>query len=83
MPLSAREHLDREFLSIRAALLDIAASLDRIERGEGGFVSKADVRHSALMRAATILTDNQPDRARRIQTLLSDDYSSAWRDGRC
>ena len=79
MPLRAREHLDREFLSIRAALLDIAAALDRIERADESATVANDARHASLLQAAGILTDRQPDRAKRIQTLLSDAYSPAWR----
>ena len=79
MPLRAREHLDREFLSIRAALLDIAAALDRIERGDGAATIFADPRHTSLLQAASILTDRRPDRAKRIQMLLSDAYSPTWR----
>ena len=34
-PLSAGQTLDREFLAIRARLIDVAAALDRIDRAKG------------------------------------------------
>ena len=33
--MNAAELLDRHYLEVRARLLEIAATLDRIERGEG------------------------------------------------
>ena len=79
MPLSAREHLDREFLNIRAALLDIAAALDRLDRGADREGIAHDPRLADLLQAVRLLGDGQPDRAKRIQALFSDPYDPAWR----
>ncbi len=35
MPLTAAATLEREFLTIRAKILEIAASLDRLDRADG------------------------------------------------
>ena len=54
----------------RAKLVDIAAYLDRIDRGQGDALS--DFRDEAFRRAVEILLDGQTQRARRILELLSD-----------
>jgi hypothetical protein len=70
--------LNREFLEIRARLLDIAAALDRIERREGAAQATADVRYAQLMKALGLLTDGNADRAERLQMVFSDAYQAAW-----
>lgn len=79
MDLPATIQLDREFLPIRAALLDVAAALDRINRGDGATAVSDDVRIRAILEAARILADTLPDRAKRIQFLFSDAYAPDWR----
>ena len=54
----------------RAKLIDIAAYLDRIDRGSGDDVS--DFRDEAFRRAVAILTDGETHRAKRILNLFSD-----------
>lgn len=53
----------------RAKLIDIAAYLDRVDRGAGGAV---DFRHTAFVKALEILSSDQPHRAKRILELFSD-----------
>ena len=65
-PLPAREILEREFLEIRAELLRIAASLDRIDRGAGAAVTD-DPRLQKLLAAIEILQSPEPDRAEKLQ----------------
>lgn len=79
--LSAADMLDREFLEIRCRLLDIAAALDRIDRADGAQAVRGDPRVAKLSKAAGILVDGQPERAKRVQMLFSDPYDPAWRDG--
>jgi len=70
-PASRSTAVDLYFLEHRAKLIDIAAFLDRLDRAAGG--SKGDdFRVKALRRAAAILTDGRPERARRVLELLSD-----------
>jgi len=70
-PLSSQQIVDRYFVEHRAKLIDIAAFLDRVERG-GGESAVDDNRLRALRQAVAMLTDGQSDRARRILELLSD-----------
>jgi len=70
-PLSGKQIVDRYFMEHRAKLIDIAAFLDRVERG-GGASAVDDNRLRALRRAIPILTDGRGDRARRVLELLSD-----------
>ena len=61
IPLAAPEVLEREFLEIRARLLQIAASLDRLSRAEGSV--DRDPRLAKIQEALAILGDDGPDRA--------------------
>jgi hypothetical protein len=60
--------VDPAFIAVRAKLIDVAAFLDRVERHEVA----GDHRCLALQKAAELLTDGRPDRARRILESLSD-----------
>ncbi|HYZ82337.1 MAG TPA: hypothetical protein VE571_13755 [Solirubrobacteraceae bacterium] len=70
-PLTQRELLDLYFLDARARLLDLAAFLDRLERGRDSD-AEADFRLVGLRAAVALLDDGQLDRVRRIQLALSD-----------
>ena len=75
---SAQDILDRHFLHVRCGLLDIAATLDRINRGEDAALLNQDERLESFQRALEILNDGGTDRAERIQILFSDPYVSGW-----
>ena len=75
-PLPANECLDREFLEIRARLLQTAAALDRIERSEGDV--SADPRLARIREALAVLSGPGVDRAERIQLLFSRSYEDNW-----
>ena len=77
IPLDAPEVLNREFLELRAWLLQAAAVLDRIDRAEGSVAS--DTRLHKIYHALAILADEQPDRAERIQMVFSRPYEADWR----
>ena len=79
MPTSidAAERLNREFLSIRCRLVDLAAALDRIERGEGSVAG--DPRLDQVRRSLAILADAKPDRAEQIQLAFSLPYQADWK----
>lgn len=72
---SANEILDREYLEMRAKVLELAASLDRMDRGQGS----ADQRVEKIHQGLAILQDDQPDKAKRVQILFSRDYDESWR----
>ena len=75
--MSANQILDREFLEIRAKLLEIAASLDRLERGSGSVAD--DSRMRQLGEAIDILRLQETSgRAEKLQLLFSLPYDDAW-----
>jgi hypothetical protein len=76
-PLPARDVLDRYFLEARAKLLDVAAILDRLDRGG----PSDDPRLQKLLQALTILQEKSTaaDRAEKLQLLFSRPYDPAWR----
>ena len=63
--LDAQQMLDREFLEIRCRLIDIAASLDRIDRREGSERAHRDARYLQIREAvkllSTVTSPRQPD----------------------
>ncbi len=75
-PLSARETLDREFFEIRAGLLRIAASLDRIDRGDGDVAD--DSRRTQLLQAIDFLAMPDKNRAEKLQMLFSLPFDEDW-----
>jgi hypothetical protein len=77
IPLDAPEVLEREFLEIRARLLQVAASLDRLGRAEGNV--SGDKRLGQMAAALEILADSGSDRAERIQLVFSRPYDAQWK----
>ena len=74
-PLPAEVALNRYFHEARSKLLDLAAILDRIDRG--GDVA-GDVRLEKVRQALSILQEKVPGRAEKVQCLFSLDYDAAW-----
>lgn len=74
---NAKQILDREFLDLRSKLLDLAASLDRIDRAEGSVAD--DQRMQLLAAGIEIIAKAAPDRARQIQHLFSRDFDPQWK----
>jgi hypothetical protein len=60
--------VDYGFIPVRAKLIEVAAFLDRVER----YAVAEDYRCTALRKAARLLVDGKPERARRILEQLSD-----------
>ncbi len=78
-PLPAAKALDNYFFEARCKLLDIAAILDRINRGQdAGEVLSGDVRLEKVRKALDILLDQSGGRAERIQQVFSLDYDPTW-----
>lgn len=69
-PQTKQQVIDSYFMEHRAKLIDLAAYLDRIDRGQGEAVH--DFRDVAFRAAIEILTDGQPNRAKRILESFSD-----------
>lgn len=76
-PLPAARALDQFFLEARCRLLDLAAILDRIGRGEG--VADADPRSAKLHEALAVLQSAATNKAELIQKLFSLEYDPAWK----
>ena len=66
------------FLEVRAKLLEVAATFDRIDRG-GTLDDAAQAKRDLLRQATEILLSGDADRAERLQQLFSRDYESDWR----
>jgi hypothetical protein len=79
----ATQILDESFLETRAKLLEVAATLDRIDRSvdeELPLTDEAKPRRKSLDDAIRILLSEGPDRAERLQRLFSRDYEADWRE---
>lgn len=76
IPLAAGEVLDREFLAVRAKLIDVAAALDRIDRAQGS--AGDEPRLDQIREAFRILAGDASDRAEQLQLLFSLPYQDDW-----
>ena len=78
-PLAAAEALERYFLEARSKLLDLAAILDRIDRGADVSGLDGDSRLDRIQQAIRRLGEAGPDRAADIQDLFSLPYDPTWK----
>lgn len=76
--LIATEILDREFLTTRSRLIDLAAALDRLDRANGSVAD--DPRMEQIRRSLEILAGEAADRAEQLQRLFSLPYREGWRE---
>ncbi len=76
--MNSKEILDREFLEIRAKILEVGAALDRIQRAEGDV--SADPKMNLISKAIELVGTVQLHRAERIQLLFSREYDLAWQE---
>ena len=74
---TAPEMLDREFLELRAALLQLASQLDRIDRAAGSVAD--DQRMRRIHQAIETLPKIGPHRAEQIQLIFSRPYEENWK----
>jgi len=75
-PLPAARALDQYFLDARCRLLDLAAILDRVDRGPGAPIH--DPRQGKIIQALEVLLDTGVPRAELIQQIFSQDYDPQW-----
>ncbi len=75
-PMSAPAVLDREYLELRAKILQLAASFDRLDRGEGNVLD--DRRMSLIREGLEVLLEGNSDRAEQIQLIFSRPYEDDW-----
>ncbi len=76
-PLTAAETLNREYLEIRAKILEVAASLDRLDRSSG---EVADDPRMKLVREGIGILSSEGDRAEQVQMLFSRHYEDDWQN---
>jgi hypothetical protein len=75
-PMPAPRVLDMFFLEARSKLLDLAAVLDRLDRGDGS--AAADPRVERIRKALLTLLETEPGRAERVQQTFSLSYDPDW-----
>jgi len=75
-PRTRSEVLDREFLEIRAGILQVASALDRIDRADGS--AESDARLRQIRGGLELLLCEGDDRAERVQLAFSRPYDEAW-----
>jgi hypothetical protein len=80
-PLPAEAALAAYYLEARSKLLDLAAALDRVERGTGAADLSADPRLERLRAGLRMIlegADTPAGRAAAVQRLFSLEYDPAW-----
>ncbi len=77
-PLTAPKALDNFFLDARCKILEVAAILDRINRGQGASGVDSDPRLDKIRKALEVLHDQSGGRAERIQQIFSLEYDASW-----
>lgn len=77
-PQTARQILDRHYLEIRSKILDLAASLDRVDRAPDTAAIQDDPRMAKLRSGIEILLEPATNRAAAVQMLFSDAYVANW-----
>jgi hypothetical protein len=80
-PLPAEKVLEAYFLEARCRLLDLAAILDRIDRGAGAETVAPDPRMARIRQGITELLTARTagDRAEKIQQIFSLEYDPSWK----
>jgi hypothetical protein len=74
---TALDVFNREFLTIRCRLIDIAAALDRVNRADAQVTD--DPRLQQLQQAIGMIASPDGNRAERVQMAFSLPYSDDWR----
>ena len=78
-PLPAARALDQYFLEARSKLLDLAAILDRVGRGDRVGAASADGRSARINRALDVLRSDAANKAELIQQIFSLEYDPNWK----
>ena len=76
-PQSAAKTLEQFFLEARCKILDVAAILDRLDRGEGTVAEEQ--RLARIRQALEILLQPKEGRAERVQQAFSLPYDPNWK----
>jgi hypothetical protein len=78
-PLAADQIFDRVFLETRAKLLEVAATLDRLDRAEGSDSVASDFRMEQIRRSIDLIQNRAGNRAEQLQIIFSDEYDANWK----
>ena len=78
IPMTREQVANRYFLEMRCKVLEIAASLDRLDRAESATNGGVDPRLNKLEQAIQVLLDEEPGRAEKIQLIFSREYDPNW-----
>ena len=73
--MNASQILDREYLEMRARILELAACLDRLDRAEGDV---DDEEKLISIRKGIELLSAEGERAKNVQLLFSREYQESW-----
>jgi len=76
--MTAQQVLDQFYLEARSRTLDLAATLDRLDRGAGVETIASDPRLTRLQKALELLLRSGTGRAEAVQKVFSLDYDAAW-----
>ena len=74
---TAFDVFNREFLTMRCRLIDLAAAIDRVGRAEGQVGD--DPRWRQLQQAIGVIASPDSNRAERVQMTFSLPYGENWR----
>ncbi len=72
------EVIERQFLPVRAKILEIAAALDRVDRAAGP--QEAQHQLDQLHQALEVLQQSGDDRAEQVQQIFSREYDDLWQE---
>jgi hypothetical protein len=73
---TAAQIIADEFLIARAKILELAATLDRLDRADGDIENSKQL--VLLSQGMQILCDSEADKAKRVQLLMSRQYEPEW-----
>lgn len=74
--MNGSEVMEREFLEMRALILQLAASLDRLQRSKSPAADSQKLEQIRL--GFQILLSEKDNRANLVQMLFSNAYSQQW-----
>ena len=73
---SAEQIVADDFMIARARIVELAATLDRIERATGDVEDSTNMQ--LLIQGMHILCDDEVEKAKRVQLLMSRQYEPKW-----
>jgi len=78
--MNAEQILEREFLGMRARILELAACFDRLDRAEGRLIESE--KWKMIRRGIEVLITEKKERPRteQVQLLFSREYNCNWAD---